>query len=250
MERVMDLRGFAEGTPLGRFMRGAMALIPHWLPVPILQGCLRGKLWIRGAGARRQYLGLYEYEVQRRIEEDVGPGEVFYDIGAHSGYFTLVGSSLCRRDGRVIAIEPVPLNVDRLRRHVKINRLRNVDIIDQAASDTVGTARFSLAANEWIGRLADDGEIEVPTITVDALVERGYPPPDAMKIDVEGAEVRVLRGAERTLRSHRPNLYFETHGPELTDRCLEYLKGLGYAVEPMVVEGSGSSYFVATYPEA
>ena len=83
------------------------------------------------------------------------------------------------------------------------------------------------------GRLAEQGSIRVRAVTLDSFVAGGARPPTAVKIDVEGAEMRLLQGAVETLRHHHPALLIDTHdflGGESADlhrRCIEFLRTLG-----------------------
>lgn len=97
-----------------------------------------------------------------------------------------------------------------------------------------------------MGRLAPDGELEIPTVTLDSCVhgERQLRPPDVVKIDVEGAEFLVLRGASQTLSEYHPRLFVEIHGTWQHRECHEFLVAKCYRLE----ERSG--YVTATWEGA
>jgi hypothetical protein len=78
--------------------------------------------------------------------------------------------------------------------------------------------------------ISSDGELTVPSISLDHLVfqTKELHPPNVVKIDVEGAEVRVLKGAVQTLTQFRPKLFIEIHGPREHTDCREFLEGIGY----------------------
>ena len=113
-------------------------------------------------------------------------------------------------------------------------------VVPAAAYSAAGLAEFSVARrgrasnhlSEFAGSTQSGGErrrLVVPTITLDALLERVLPPSLA-KIDVEGAELAVLQGARTILETHRPVLYVES-GDETRDACRALLSAFGYSME-------------------
>jgi FkbM family methyltransferase len=184
----------------------------------------RGGVWRAGHDAacrpsceKYYWLGTHEERVQDVLAEHVRPGSVVYDIGAHAGFFTLLCSRLAGAEGRVYAFEPRRENIERLRRNIDANDAANVRIVPAAASDRTGEAAFVMHASTLEGSLAVSGQpaaARVRTETVDALVRGGMAPPDFIKIDVEGAEGAVIRGAVRTIDAQRPLLLIEVHSAE------------------------------------
>lgn len=154
-----------------------------------------------------------------------------YDVGANVGSYTILASVLVGPTGAVMAFEPLAENVDYLMRHVQINRLENVEIIPAAVADSSGMTRFSPASDRVLGHIDPTGHLQVPCITLDDMVlGKGHRPPDCIKIDVEGGEVAVLRGAAQLLQSHRPIVFVATHGSSLDAECRAILLAAGYAV--------------------
>ena len=136
--------------------------------------------------------------------------------------------------GRVVAFEPLPRNLAYLRKHVELNKLGNVDIVEMAVSDGAGTATFDTAGDSYTGRLSNGGTLSVGTVSLDELVEAGAASvPDVIKIDVEGAEAAVLSGAQRLLRRSRPVVFLATHGDAVRDRCWAKLRELDYRLTPI-----------------
>ncbi len=228
-------------SAVGAAMRLPLRAIPRGLPMPVLRGPLQGWWWRAGVLAHRCWLGSYERDKQEHLARLVRRGDVVYDVGANAGYYTLLASRLAGPTGQVVAFEPVPLNVARLRAHLSLNRVANARVVEAAVSDEEGAARYATPDCTETGHIADAGELvgedraalDVRLVTVDARVAAGeLPPPDVMKIDVEGAELAVLRGAERVLRERRPRLLVELHTPEMDRLCPELLESLGYRVEP------------------
>jgi FkbM family methyltransferase len=191
--------------------------------------------WTVGSGDHGCWLGRYEQHKQVLVREIVRPGSVVYDLGAHVGFFTLLFSRLAGPGGRVVAFEPAPRNLRYLRDHLRQNRIGNVTVVEAAVSNSAGEIHFDPEpANPkgFQGHVAEEGALTVRSVRLDDLVRQGtIPPPDYIKIDVEGAEAEVLRGAAELLRESRPTLFLATHGREVQAECLDLLRGHGYRVE-------------------
>lgn len=130
-----------------------------------------------------------------------------YDIGANVGFYTLLSSLLVGPNGNVIAFEPVPRNLIYLRKPVEMNSCFNVMILPYAVSDNAGKAFFDCANNPSMGHLCTKGDITVRTVLIDKLIEsEKLFPPDVMKIDVEGAELSVLRGSHHVIKGKMPHI--------------------------------------------
>jgi FkbM family methyltransferase len=177
----------------------------------------------------------------------VRPGMTFVDVGANEGYFTLFAARRVGRGGRVVAIEPSSRERLQLERNVLRNRLGNVIVVPHALADAAGTARLQIAAKVHGGHntfgafaYADTAAVaseEVPLETLDALVERlSVGRVDVMKIDVEGAELKVLRGGRNLLMSSRPILLIEANDAALrgqaasNEALVELLRELDYEI--------------------
>jgi FkbM family methyltransferase len=218
------------------------------LAVPILQGPLRGKRWIVGSASHGCWLGSYEHGKQRLFSENIPRGSTVYDLGANVGFYTLLASHMTGPEGHVVSFEPLPENLVFLHRHVRVNRAANVEVVEAAVSDRAGEASFAVGGNRSVGKLADAGVLTVKTVTIDGFVGSGRAaPPDVMKIDVEGAELSVLRGAESVLKVHQPAIFLATHGDDVRRDCLELLNSWGYDCAPIDGQPSeGSREFLAT----
>ncbi len=163
------------------------------------------------------------------------------DVGAHVGEYAV---PLARGTGRrVVAFEPDPLSAARLGRTVARNGVRDrVDVRRVAVGATDGTRPFYRSSFSKLSSLdpahagAWGATVEavetVPVRRIDDLVGESVPAPDGIKIDVEGAADAVLRGAERTIESHRPLLVVERHPDDRRASIRERLTDRGYAIEP------------------
>jgi FkbM family methyltransferase len=200
-------------------------------PRRILSGPAAG-MRIDLAGSRPSYLlGSAEPELQAFLERHLRRGSVFYDVGANVGYFSIVGAALVGPGGQVVAFEPSAANVAALRRNAELNGLDHVRVVEAAVGGAAGHARFDPGPSDQQGRLTDDGQVQVDVVTVDDVVAGGTPPPDVVKIDVEGAELACLTGALKTLRDHRPTIVCEVHdvSPSLDEHPVpRLLRDLGY----------------------
>ena len=202
------------------------------LALPILKGPLKGKRWLL-ATRSNFFFGSYEPEQTEAFERAVRPGAVVYDVGAHYGYYSLLASQLAGAKGRVIALEPSPRNLKVLRRHIQLNHIENITVLETALSDHPGEARFDNRAGSGVGHLSPEGPLTVRLTTLD-LLAREYPAPSVLKIDVEGAEEAVLLGGRETLAKGKPTIFLSTHGPALAENCSRMLQGLGYSLRELL----------------
>jgi len=140
----------------------------------------------------------YEPFTLARLECLLRPGDTFVDVGANIGLFSLRAAHRVGPAGHVIAIEPNPIALRRLRQNLALNPTFLVDIIEAAASDHTGEARLA-QPDEWnLGgvRIAEDGTVPVRCAPLGELLAPFHlgRPPALLKIDVEGHEPSVLRG--------------------------------------------------------
>lgn len=161
-------------------------------------------------------LGTAEPHLQRIIRKYVSPGQTVYDIGANIGYVSLSLAKRVGPHGRVFAFEPVPQNIEFLRRTLEANRLTTVRLLEAAASNTSGDAVIRMTENlstpslVWHRKNPASKELTVKTVVIDHLVEAGeIPRPSFVKIDVEGAEGLVLQGMRNTILAANPVLFVE-----------------------------------------
>jgi FkbM family methyltransferase len=204
--------------------------------------------------------GYYERAVIEWLRRTLRPTDVLWDVGANIGAIALVAARLCRR---VIAFEPDPRSIERLTRNVRINRARNVVVVPAALGDRTGTAilhqspPLNTGMSSMIeGRLHTANAIEIRSLSADAfLATRPESTPDIMKIDVEGAEHLVLRGAADLLRTrHVRAIVFEDRHDEQfapsNQALIECLRDSGYTIGPLGASdhtaNDGMYNFVAT----
>lgn len=212
-------------TPLGRLVRLPLRIVKPHSHVRILRGPARGLRWIAGSSSHGCWLGTYEPDVLREFTQRVGSGIVVYDVGANVGLFTLAAA---QRDARVFAFEPLPRNVGFLRRHMTMNNTSTVTVVEAAVARASGVVRFRAEPTGLEGAVDDSGDLEVRAIALDDF--RG-PAPHVIKIDVEGGELGVLRGAEATIARARPVIFLEVHPG--CEPARAWIEELGYEVREL-----------------
>ena len=170
--------------------------------------------------------GHYEAHLSAVFEKYCTNGMTVVDVGANLGYYSLLASRLVGPTGRVVALEPNSENCRLLLSSLRLNDITNVQLLPVAADRASGWAYYSTHVGSN-GGLIDDGELlshpgtVVPTFRLDDLVEG---PVGFLKMDVEGAEGRVVEGATRLIARDRPIVT-----TELKDEMLRRVSGTSVA---------------------
>lgn len=188
----------------------------------------------------------YEPEDVEAFRRYAKPGAVVFDVGANVGQYSLLASKLVGPGGRVYAFEPSPDVLVKLQHHLEINHADNVVLTRKAVADSNGTARFYpanensnqgvgslLPAEEYRGQIRTNDSIEVDVITLDGFCdEHGIDHIDLLKIDVEGYDLDVLKGAEKVLaRSPDIVILAEVEPMNLVQRGLTHGDFVQYMAE-------------------
>lgn len=153
--------------------------------------------------------GSFEVREQWFVHDFLRPGDVFFDIGANIGLFTLIAARRAGASGHVVAFEPIPVTMRRLRMNVRMNNLANVTCASLALSDRnerremvvygEGRGAWASLASATPGRISGRRVVQCATLDGFRRENPGLRAPVLMKIDVEGWEVRVLEGATDTV---------------------------------------------------
>jgi FkbM family methyltransferase len=188
---------------------------------------------------------VYEPELTRFLVKILSPGMVLVDVGANLGYYTLLGGRQIGPRGQVHAFEPAPAQFRHLTTNVRMNRLTNVLLNECAVTDRVGETDLFLSRgwNQGTHSLRvtpnSGGSSKVKCTSLDAYVaEAGIGRIDVIKMDVEGGELLVCRGAGDTLKGIPP--------PVVTfEACEESARAFGYSTKDVkaLLEGYGYKLF-------
>ncbi len=202
------------------------------------------------------YFGIWEPNITHWITSSLKPGDYFIDVGANIGYYSLLASKLTGDNGKVVAVEAAPWIHALLNKQISLNKLRNVRTVSAAAAETRGILKVFAGASDNIGstttvlsRLsAEKPAAEVPAIPMnEILTEEEISRARIIKIDVEGAELSVLRGLAPILGRLRPDCEIlmevsENITPEtqkVTNEIFSIMRRHGFS--PFVVENDYSS---------
>lgn len=167
------------------------------------------------------------------LPQFISAGDTVFDIGANCGDYTVAMSKLVGPSGRVYAFEPIPHNLDILRTVVARLGLRNVTILPIALGDSKCSLPMTVPVLGFGGgyslaRFAspdEPRECEVECDTIDSLIDRGtIAVPSFIKCDVEGAERKVIAGADKLVRDHHPSWLLETFESDI----FGLMRTLGY----------------------
>jgi FkbM family methyltransferase len=182
------------------------------------------------------------------ITEYLKPGDVFFDVGAHHGWMSMVGARRTGRTGKVVAFEPSPSSVDFLRYHKRMNHLTQMEIVPKAVTriDAAATPFIVIGSGDAVmNSLVELDEvksdprgnsvIQVEATTLDSYSQQTGLTPAMIKIDTEGAELWVCDGARRLLAENHPILIIATHpawlpeGQKIED-LFSMLSSYGYRI--------------------
>jgi len=229
--------------PLARIIRrGLNHLAPTGLvEVKVAAGNLAGFTILLDMQVDKDYwLGTYEPELQSALHALIPAGAVIFDVGANIGYVSLLLAKAAGEKGKIFAFEALPSNLEQLRRNLALNGMEaQVKAVACAVTQTPGPVRFLVHASSGMGKASgsagrDDqyrSEVTVPGISLDEFVYvQGNPPPQVVKMDIEGGEVLALPGMRRVLIEARPLMLVELHGPESSRVAWETLTAASYQI--------------------
>ena len=164
-----------------------------------------------------RYKRLLEAGDIRALAGLIKPGTIVIDVGANIGFFTRFFAGCVSGDGKVLAIEPERTNFSRLNEMVKKHGLNGkVETFEAVAASKSGTLKLKINPLHPADHKISEEGIPVKAISLDGvLADRNWPPVSLIKIDVQGAEVMVLQGAEETLKRFGPALYLEVDDDSL-----------------------------------
>lgn len=223
----------------------------------------RGRVWLQAVAMARDIRAGSVREPELDLLKVVRPGEVVVDVGANYGFWTAPASKAVGPEGQVIAVEPMPFTVETLRRILRLLRLRNVTVhpvacgeeparldltvpVQDVGAISAGQAHFSNRNDARLGhevhvRWQANATVSCPVARLDDLVPEDAPVA-LVKIDVEGAELLVVRGSGETLRRCRPLIVAEINP--------WFLEGFGLSVADLVTSLDALGYDLYHYEDA
>jgi FkbM family methyltransferase len=206
--------------------------------------------------------GMWEAQETAFLNNNLKPGDVFVDVGAHVGYYTLLAAKLVGETGKVIAVEPNPPTIVRLEKDIALNPFKNILVQKVACTDKETTLKFFQASLENTGNSSmsqsnakDSTEITVQGVPLDKIVQDlGIQRVDMVKIDVEGGEMSVLGGMTNIIATYHPKFAIELKDDLLKNMgsSLAAAKALfignGYTLQAF--DGIDNYYWVPAPPAA
>lgn len=213
--------------------------------VKVETGLAKG-LWLHLnlASEEKYWLGYHEWEVQKLLRTLTTSGMIAYDIGSHIGFFSVAMARLVGDAGKIFAFEPDPESAERIHEHALRNSLgtRITPLGEAVWSYSSATGILfkrgsikrdhgGVSADACTPPLADGECISVPSVTLDSLVQKGYPVPNIVKVDVEGGECEVLKGGRELFSQAKIKLICEIHSSEAVNWISDWLKQRGYVFQ-------------------
>ena len=190
--------------------------------------------------SQRFILGTYEPYMQEAFSRFIRPGFTVYDVGAHAGYHSMLCGLLVGSGGQVISFEPNSTNRESIERQIALNRHVNARVMPYALSDACQTSYLDTTAGGSQGFVSNYGDLAIELRTIDSLVrDQLLPLPDLIKIDVEGHEEQVIRGALESIERNRPVILCDPNDSETAFTVESLVAPLGYkltATLPITLE--------------
>jgi FkbM family methyltransferase len=210
-----------------------------------------------------------DFIVMTRHEDDIierflpKQGDIVVDIGAHMGRYTIVGAKRVGAQGKVVAIEAHPGNFEMLNRNIKLNQLTNVIPLNYAVysketkiklylpdEESGYTMHHSIMSNYVFTKYKDKTEdkfVEVSANTLDYFLQlEGITDVNWIKIDVEGAEFEVLKGAHNVLsNSKNISLLIEVHGKDTYEPIIKSLRSYNFKIDFEKTYENGEKHIIA-----
>lgn len=224
-------------------LRGLIALTSG-STVRVFRGPLKGRRLLRRHGLPNlaMLFGTYEQDFANAFVRRSRNSNVIYDVGANTGYFSLLAAHTAGTNASVYSFEPVAPVIRDLQELAQQNQIADqVTACEVALSDQSGSIRMYTPAAHQTGVIETalrHGEIpaedftEVQTVRLnDFVTDNRIPLPDLIKLDVEGAESQVLAGAADVLQQAQPVILMEVHGSQPAAEVWDCLTEQGYTID-------------------
>ncbi len=183
----------------------------------------------------------YEWNIRKFFDLKKG---VFIDIGANLGVYSILMGKRLGNNGTVLSIEPESHTVELLKQNVELNKLKNVFVVEKACSSKTGKSTLYLEGTTYSGGLHSlkkyghhVSEMEIEVETLDSIFSRSeLKKVDLIKIDVEGGELEVLKGAKKVLKNYHPRIICESLDKTSEENIKGFLKKFKYHVKRVDAE--------------
>lgn len=221
---------------LYRFALGMVSEKPGYTPVATFDGRKINVSLASGISDHVYFLGEYEREISKLVLRIVKPGDVCFDVGANYGWYATMFTSLCGASGQVHAFEPLPDLYERLTENMALAgnpayvTLNQMALGNEAKTVTIYTFPELTTGHNSLSSMDQENyeSTDVTMITLDSyLAEKNLDRVDFLKIDIEGAELLFLQGAESLFKIERPPVL-------LMEMALNTSKGFGYVPNDLI----------------
>lgn len=193
--------------------------------------------------------GVHEKNSTAQVKKIIKPGMKILEVGANVGYYALLETRLAGPSGHLYALEPSPYNFDLLTKNLRLNGLKNYDLYQTAAGALPGKAKFLLSGRSNLSTFIEREDLTGEEIDVDVIKLDDFlrdKEADFIRMDVEGYEREILKGAEGVLNSDKKPKYFfiEVHSELLHKKnssareIVEFLGRHGYEVNKSFWRGN------------
>lgn len=192
--------------------------------------------------------GIREPQATRYLQSIMRPEWVVMECGANIGYYALQEARIVKE---VIAIEPTPDSFKVLSDNIKLNDYKNIRAYRMAMGDHNGEAKFEISkACNWNKIASKDNKDKADNLTVNMFTIDSFlngQKIDYLRMDVEGYELRILKGMTETLKNSKPRMFIEVHRDMLREyggsqlELMQFMADLGYSIEKSYIMGRESS---------
>lgn len=201
-----------------KFIPGSISELTRYLPfpLPILSGPGKGLWWKNTPQTLNGYwMGSYEIPVQRALSRLLRPGDTFWDLGAQSGFFSLLDCCMVGQAGKVYSLEPHPKNGQTLRQQRHLNHCTQWELLEAALwnHDNGILLQESNAFTSQAAEFSDMQEKKTSSVRLQTLTETWHPP-SVIKVDIEGAESTAFRSVPTGLLPNSTAYIIEIHGSD------------------------------------
>lgn len=181
------------------------------------------------------FYGNWEYDTTKIFKEKIKKGMTILDVGANMGYFTLLGAKLTGSKGKVYAFEPTSGGIKRLKKNVSLNNFNNIKIENIGLSDENKKIEAKIR-HSWKRKELKESKREVVLLKRldDYVKQNKVEKIDFVKIDVDGYEYKVLKGAIEVLKKDKPIICMEIGNSKVHHNLEDYGIDKGYSLQEII----------------